>query len=181
MPPAAIAGVRARRCRCINIRPCRLLSRTAIGITNGAEALITAHRAVMVPVLTRPAVRSSRTPNGRYVARRCSKITRIMPRLVRWALGSVSLAARTGWHGRPRFEASPSFLPSGTCSPDLDGWPWRVCKPARMPCTDTDTDTGCPAVSLSFGGFVQYPGSHRQAASHGALPGRARERVILLP
>lgn len=39
------SGCSRWRCRCINIRPCRLLTRVAIGITNGAEALLTAHRA----------------------------------------------------------------------------------------------------------------------------------------
>ena len=44
----------------------------------------------------------------------------------------------------------------GTCSPDLDGWPWRACNPARMRCTDTDT--GCPLyrfrpAALSSTGF----------------------------
>jgi len=39
------SGCSRWRCRCINIRPCRLLTRVAIGITNGEEALITAHRA----------------------------------------------------------------------------------------------------------------------------------------
>jgi hypothetical protein len=43
--------------------------------------------------------------------------TRMMPRFVRWAVGSVPPAACTGWHGWPRFEAWPSFLRSGNLQP----------------------------------------------------------------
>ena len=153
--------------------------RVAAVITGNARAVpppgrrrMVQEAGVLVSVLTRPAARSSRTRTAvmRPGGRRCSKITRMMPRFVRWAVSSVPPTARTGWHGWPRFEAWPSFLPSGNCSPELDGWARRACNPARTRCTDMDT--GCRFIAI-VRRLCPVPVSHRQAASHRALPGRA--------
>jgi hypothetical protein len=98
---------------------------------------------------------------------RCSKITRMMPRFVRWAVGSVPPTARTGWHGGHVSKRGRRSCHRGTCSPDLDGWPWRACNPARMPCTDTDT--GCPLyryrpAALSSTGFASASGVSSSAS-----------------
>ena len=127
--------------------------------------------AFSVSVLTRPAARSSRTRTAamRPGGRRCLKITRdSYAAVVRWAVGFCPS------HGTYRMAWVATFSKRGrrschrgTCSPDLDGWAWRACNPARMRCTDMDT--GCPlyryrSAALSSTGFASASGVSSSAS-----------------
>jgi hypothetical protein len=95
-----------------------------------------------------------RTVVMRPGGRRCSKITRMMPRFVRWqSVLSSRGTNRTAWAATFR---SVAVVPAigEPAAPILMADTWRACNPGRM--RYTDTGTGCLAVSLSFGGLVQY-------------------------